>query len=324
MTDKQPEALRLADELEEPLHDFPEPTTLESEAAAELRRLHSENETLRMGYDAARLEIESLKAQLHAAKQINAAQFGLLTASIPGSALRACHGQAPAGESLRTDALCDLSYSHGLKAGWNYCASDDLAGFERAQKIGAEALRTLKSPTAQAAPAAVAGPSEAVAYLDIGTGGYLDLSTDLSDEAVSRLPKGRHALVIAGTYGIDGYTAALTTQPSPAAQGDALSDDAVRVPLDSLHADAAYLIGRLREGTMPYARVIEIIRERIDAAKAAIRARAAQGDALDAARLDWLLLRISGAEFRRIGVHYSGNASRAAVDAARKQGANHD
>ena len=41
----------------------------------------------------------------------------------------------------------------------------------------------------------------------------------------------------------------------------------------------------------------------------------------DAARLDWLLLRVSGAEFRRIGVHYSGNARRADVDAARKQGA---
>lgn len=67
--------------------------------------------------------------------------------------LRASHGQAPAGESLRTEALCDLSYSHGLKAGWNYCAIDDLAGFERAQKIGTEALRTLKSPTAQQAPA---------------------------------------------------------------------------------------------------------------------------------------------------------------------------
>jgi len=51
---------------------------------------------------------------------------------------------------------------------------------------------------------------------------------------------------------------------------------------------------------------------------------ASQGDALDAERLDWLLLHISGAEFRRIGVHYSGNASRADVDAARKQGANHD
>ena len=43
----------------------------------------------------------------------------------------------------------------------------------------------------------------------------------------------------------------------------------------------------------------------------------------DAARLDWLLLRISGAEFRRLGVHYSGNARRADVDAARKQGENH-
>lgn len=42
------------------------------------------------------LEIESLKAQLHAAKQINAAQFTLLTSSIPGSAMRASHGQAPA------------------------------------------------------------------------------------------------------------------------------------------------------------------------------------------------------------------------------------
>jgi len=47
----------------------------------------SDVQLLRMGYAAARLEIESLNAQLHAAKQINAAQFGLLAASIPGSAL---------------------------------------------------------------------------------------------------------------------------------------------------------------------------------------------------------------------------------------------
>ena len=58
---------------------------------------------------------------------------------------------------------------------------------------------------------------------------------------------------------------------------------------------------------------------------AALTARAPADSVLeDAARLDWLLLHISGAEFRRIGVHYSGNASRADVDAARKQGANHD
>lgn len=53
-------------------------------------------------------------------------------------------------------------------------------------------------------------------------------------------------------------------------------------------------------------------------------AQAADSMLEDAARLDWLLLHISGAEFRRIGVHYSGNARRADVDAARKQGANHD
>lgn len=53
-------------------------------------------------------------------------------------------------------------------------------------------------------------------------------------------------------------------------------------------------------------------------------AQAADSVLEDAARLDWLLLHISGAEFRRIGVHYSGNARRADVDAARKQGANHD
>ena len=53
-------------------------------------------------------------------------------------------------------------------------------------------------------------------------------------------------------------------------------------------------------------------------------ARAAESVLEDAARLDWLLLRISGAEFRRLGVHYSGNARRADVDAARKQGGKHD
>lgn len=52
-------------------------------------------------------------------------------------------------------------------------------------------------------------------------------------------------------------------------------------------------------------------------------AQAAPSVLEDAARLDWLLLRISGAEFRRIGVHYSGNARRADVDAARKQGESH-
>ena len=61
-----------------------------------------------------------------------------------------------------------------------------------------------------------AGEPDAVAYLDIGTG-YLDLETVLSEEALLRLPKGRHVLVIAGTYGIDGY--APTPQPTQAQAG---------------------------------------------------------------------------------------------------------
>lgn len=52
----------------------------------------------------------------------------------------------------------------------------------------------------------------AVAYLDLGTGGYMDIGTDLTDEALAALPKGRHMLGIVGTYGVDGYVPA---QPAP-------------------------------------------------------------------------------------------------------------
>lgn len=66
-----------------------------------------------------------------------------------------------------------------------------------------EAVQVLAST-----PAPAQQEPNAVAYLDIGAGGYMDLGTDMSDEALSLLPKGRHMLVIAGTYGVDGYTAA--------------------------------------------------------------------------------------------------------------------
>lgn len=58
MTDKkQPEALRLADALA--YCD----ASVASQAAAELRRLHAENNTLQAGYAAALLEIESLRGR---------------------------------------------------------------------------------------------------------------------------------------------------------------------------------------------------------------------------------------------------------------------
>ena len=108
MSKQQPDALRLAAMLT--ADEWPGNVTLVSyarECVAELLRQHAENETLRAGYAAARLEIESLKAQLHAAKQINAAQFGLLAASIPGSALRASRGQASSQAGEYPALVCD-------------------------------------------------------------------------------------------------------------------------------------------------------------------------------------------------------------------------
>ena len=53
---------------------------------------------------------------------------------------------------------------------------------------------------------------KAVAYLDLGVGGYMDIGTDLTDEELATLPKGRHMLGVIGTYGVDGYVPA---QPAP-------------------------------------------------------------------------------------------------------------
>lgn len=57
----------------------------------------------------------------------------------------------------------------------------------------------------EAALAARQPVGEPVAYLDLGAGGYMDVGTDLSDEELAVLPKGRHMLGIIGTYGVDGY-----------------------------------------------------------------------------------------------------------------------
>ena len=70
-------------------------------------------------------------------------------------------------------------------------------------------------PTWKAIEARVTGAQpapNAVAYLDLGVGGYMDIGTDLTDEELDAIPKGRHMLGIVGTYGIDGYVPA---QPAP-------------------------------------------------------------------------------------------------------------
>ena len=66
-------------------------------------------------------------------------------------------------------------------------------------------------PTWRAIEARVTGAQpapNAVAYLDIGAGGYRDIGTDLTDDAIAAI----HMLGIIRKYGVDGYVPA---QPAP-------------------------------------------------------------------------------------------------------------
>ena len=64
--------------------------------------------------------------------------------------------------------------------------------------------------------------------------------------------------------------------------------EALRVPLDSLHADAGYLCGRLLNGSLTQEQVVESIRRRIDAAKlAALTAQAISAESAGAGYAAW-------------------------------------
>ncbi|HCE28448.1 MAG TPA: hypothetical protein DET46_06505 [Comamonadaceae bacterium] len=128
MTDKQPEALRLAALIEK----TGAKGSLRDEAAAELRRQHAELETLRaklktyedlgdagsdvqllrMGYAAARLEIESLNAQLHAARG-DAARYRLVRRGQHWSVINGI------GNGLRAEEL-DAAVDAARKQGANH------------------------------------------------------------------------------------------------------------------------------------------------------------------------------------------------------------
>ena len=73
MDTKQPEALRIADDLRHSIAHYgaEDAFTLAAyEAGQCVRALHTENEQLRAGYDAARLEIESLKERVQQLGQL--------------------------------------------------------------------------------------------------------------------------------------------------------------------------------------------------------------------------------------------------------------
>ena len=123
MDTKQLEAIRIAEWLEG-IRGNTWPSYIPQEAAAELRRLQTENEQLRAGYDAARLEIASLKAQ---------------------------H------EGGKSEALADLAYAHGMTTGWNLCIADKHDEFARIRSMrSSQAISTIESPQ-PAAQAQLAG-----------------------------------------------------------------------------------------------------------------------------------------------------------------------
>lgn len=85
-----------------------------------------------------------------------------------------------------------------IRAVWVEHGLDDEAVEDFARAIESAVLSKLLAP--------VADERQAVAYLDLGTGGYMDMDTDLTDEELSALPKGRHMLAIIGTHSVNGYT----------------------------------------------------------------------------------------------------------------------
>lgn len=143
--------------------------------------------------------------------------------------------------------------------GAKHCWHAQLAAAPKAEPLNLKCKATQKRlatlwgfvhPGSQGtAPAAVAVPSKAVAYLDIGSGGYLDIGTDLDDEELLKLPSGRHMLAIVGTFGVDGYTpaAAPTTQAAPQPAPIFGDEDHVLVPRGLLGA-ACSAIDKKRDG----------------------------------------------------------------------------
>ncbi|GAB2531387.1 hypothetical protein [Simplicispira piscis] len=243
MTDKrQPDALHLADIADDGAWTFV--IEVRKEIAVELRRQYAEIETLRTGYEAARLEIESLKAQLkeHAdeltvaymcgasrEKELAALQTGAAYASLPdmddtlwlaiGQHRRAITTVETSAAAKAVDAavrklLRDYAdATHTLRVeslAAAYCEELD----KLSQRNYELRLASLGQAPAQAAPAAVAGPSlyqvMAVAKAIHATTPDADDWDSLRQCEVDVL-RGRAEKVLAA------LAATPTTQPAPAA-----------------------------------------------------------------------------------------------------------
>ena len=190
------------------------------EVSAGMQRLHIENAAIQAGYAAARLKIKSLQARIkamaeeHADELMVAHMDGRMRAAQPAGAQQPGAVYAVYAELPDERAAFEARFPVPGGVSWNgseYVVKDDYLNSYRCDRFVGQ-WAAWQARASQPAPATQQA-GEVVAYLDIGAGGYLDLGSALSDEDLQQLPKGRHALVIAGTYGIDGYVAA--PQPSP-------------------------------------------------------------------------------------------------------------
>lgn len=122
--------------------------------------------------------------------------------------------------------------THALQTSFGAMADRFHESLQRQHKV---ILDTGGYVLAEAQPA-----PKAVAYLDLGVGGYTDIGTDLTDEELATLPKGRHMLGVIGTYGVDGYVSAQPTPSVPAGWLRAVDEALVVTHLGVANADDSY------------------------------------------------------------------------------------
>ena len=137
-----------------------------------------------------------------------------------------------------------------------------------AETLNRKFIAGINSPMHMGEP--VQPAQKAVAYLDLGVGGYMDVGTDLTDEELATLPKGRHMLGVIGTYGVDGYVPA---QSVPDGVVEALQrlieNGAVLGPAS---AEDALLVARYRQRILACAPSIpeDFSREELEAVAAGL------------------------------------------------------
>lgn len=162
----QPEALRIADEFKLCSEYDSKPSIIDIEKAeAELRRLHAENVTLQQGYDAARLEIDSLQARVqelgamlreNRSKRIVELEAQLEAIGAGGiEPLRRRECLHQIAEPAQPDSITDQEIDRIAES-----MPGGLDGFLKGLGWRQFARAVLEHSTRKAAPAAVAVPSE--------------------------------------------------------------------------------------------------------------------------------------------------------------------